>query len=363
MNPLADARDRARKLLAEQQAGRQSAAAPPVSSKKAPTAAIAVEPKARPTQVAVSIEPLTRRPAEPPPVEDGGGLTFGDLAETFLEKYSKVRKRSWKDDARNIRVDLLPAWKDRPVETIRRRDVAELLDGVVERGAPILANRIKALVSKIFNYGIGRGMTEVNPAMGVPMPSKPRQRDRVLSEDEIRALWRVFDTEGLVMGVSFRMRLLTAQRGAEVMSMKWDQIRDGWWTIPAETAKNGRAHRVPLSSQARSILGRLCPITGESPWVFESPRVPGSPIVEIAKAAKRFSQLSGVDYVPHDLRRTAATFMTSMGISRLVVSKILNHVESGVTAIYDRHSYDAEKLDALEKWGQRLERIVQVRPT
>jgi integrase len=88
--------------------------------------------------------------------------------------------------------------------------------------------------------------------------------------------------------------------------------------------------------------------------------VPGSPIVEITKASKRFSQLSGVDYVPHDLRRTAATFMTSMGISRLVVSKILNHVESGVTAIYDRHSYDAEKREALEKWGQRLEEITRV---
>ena len=96
---------------------------------------------------------------------------------------------------------------------------------------------------------------------------------------------------------------------------------------------------------------------------LREPEVPGSPIVEIGKAARRFADLSGVDYVPHDLRRTAATFMTSMGILRLVVSKTLNHFESGVTAIYDRHSYDAEKLDALEKWGQRLDGIVQARFT
>ncbi len=287
---------------------------------------------------------------------DGGcSLTFGELAEVFIEKHAKVRKRSWRDDERNLRIDLLPAWKDRPAESIRRRDVAELLDRIVERGAPILANRVKALTSKIFNVGIGRGLVENNPALGVSMPAKERQRDRVLNEDEIRALWRTLDTQGTVMGATFKMRLLTAQRGDEVLRMKWTDISNGWWTIPAEVAKNGLTHRVPLSPQVAQLLEELRSITGDSAWVFASRRKRESPISAIQKAAERIAKRAGVEFVPHDLRRTAASLMTGMGVSRLVVSKILNHVESGITAVYDRHSYDAEKRQALEAWGRQLE--------
>lgn len=269
-----------------------------------------------------------------------------------------MKKRTWQDDERNLRVDLLPAWKNRPAESIRRRDVAELLDGIVERGAPILANRVKALTSKIFNVGIGRGLVENNPATGVAMPAKERQRGRVLSEEEIRSLWRALDAEGLVMGASFKLRLLTAQRGDEVLRMKWADIADGWWTIPGEVAKNGLTHRVPLSAQSTTLLDQVHAITGSSVWVFASPRKSSAPIVAIQKAAERIAKRSGVEFVPHDLRRTAASFMTSMGISRLVVSKILNHVESGITAVYDRHSYDAEKPQALDAWARKFEDIL-----
>ena len=98
--------------------------------------------------------------------------------------------------------------------------------------------------------------------------------------------------------------------------------------------------------------------TGFLPWVFQSPRKPDRPIGAVQKAAARIAMAAGVEFVPHDLRRTAASYMTSMGISRLVVAKILNHVESGVTAIYDRHSYDAEKRRALRLWGAGLQSII-----
>jgi len=324
---LADARERARQLLASASRSEESPA--PV-----------VEP--------VVVE-------EPVP-------TFGELAEVYLERHAKLKKRTWRDDERNLKVDLLPAWKDRPAKDLGRRDVAELLDRIVERGAPILANRVKALISKIFNFGIGRGLVENNPSLGVAMPAKERQRDRVLSEEEVRSLWRVLDLEGLVMAATFKMRLLTAQRGDEVLRMRWDQIQDGWWTIPAEVAKNGLSHRVPLSPQAIDVLEQLRPATGRLPWVFASPKKAAAPITAIQKAAERIAKRAEVEFVPHDLRRTAASFMTSMGISRLVVSKILNHVESGITAVYDRHSYDTEKRQALESWGHRVEEILQNSP-
>ncbi len=123
-------------------------------------------------------------------------------------------------------------------------------------------------------------------------------------------------------------------------------------------AKNGLTHRVPLAPQVQSLLDELRPVTGGSVWVFASPRRKGAHITAVQKAAERIAKRAEVDFVPHDLRRTAASFMTSMGISRLVVSKILNHVESGITAVYDRHSYDAEKCQALVRWAGKMDEIL-----
>ncbi len=287
-----------------------------------------------------------------------GAETFGELAAEYLERHAKVKKRRWQEDDRVLKVDLLPAWRRKKAKNISRRDVGELLDGIVERGAPIMANRVRALISKIYNFGIGRDIVEHNPCLGVPMPAKARQRDRVLTVEEIRSLWRALDHENPVMAATFQMRLMTAQRGTEVLSMRWAHVDGDWWTIPPEVAKNGLTHRVPLAPQVLALLDELRESTGSSEWVFASPRRQGAHIMAVQKAAERIAKRSKIDFVPHDLRRTAASFMTSIGISRLVVSKILNHVESGTTAVYDRHSYDAEKRQALIRWAGKLETIL-----
>ena len=218
-----------------------------------------------------------------------------------------------------------------------------------------MANRVKALISKIYAFGMSRDLVDHNPCYAVPMPAKAKQRDRVLTDEEIRSVWAALDAEGVVMAATFKMRLLTAQRGIEVLTMRWEHLDGDWWTIPAEVAKNGHSHRIPLSPPVLALLEELRPVTGSSEWVFASNRRPGARIVAVQKAAERLAQASGVDFVPHDLRRTAATGMASLGVDRLVIKKVLNHVESDVTAIYDRHSYDAEKREALERWAEKLE--------
>ncbi|MDO8678034.1 MAG: site-specific integrase [Acidobacteriota bacterium] len=161
----------------------------------------------------------------------------------------------------------------------------------------------------------------------------------------------------------FRVRLLTAQRGGEVHGAAWAEfdLATAWWTIPAERSKNGLAHRVPLSPQAVRILKAWRPSAGDSPWVFPSSRKDGPHIAHAQKAIERIVEASGVDFRGHDLRRTAASLMVGAGVPRLVVSKILNHVESGVTAVYDRHSYDLEKRAALDFWGKRVDDLVHGR--
>lgn len=178
--------------------------------------------------------------------------TFGELATEYLERHGKVKKRRWREDERILKVDLLPAWRRKKAKNLARRDVSDLLDGIVERGAPIMANRVRALISKIYNFGVGRGIVEHNPCLGVPVPAKARQRDHVLTSEEIRSLWDALDQEHPVMAATIRMRLLTAQRGNEVLAMRWQHIDVEWWTIPAESAKNGLAHRVPLAPHSVS---------------------------------------------------------------------------------------------------------------
>ena len=226
--------------------------------------------------------------------------------------------------------------------------------------APIMANRTLALVRKMFNFAIAHDWLEANPCHMLARPAPERQRDRVLADDEIRAVWTALDDEQPKVATLFRLRLLTAQRGGELLGAAWSEfdLESGWWTIPAARSKNRLAHRVPLSPPALRLLKELHKSTGVSTWVFPSPKKAGPHIAHAQKAIERVVRRSGVPFRGHDLRRTAASLMVGAGVPRLVVSKILNHVETGVTAVYDRHSYDPEKRAALDFWGKRLEQIV-----
>ncbi|MEA3467293.1 MAG: tyrosine-type recombinase/integrase [Thermodesulfobacteriota bacterium] len=148
-----------------------------------------------------------------------------------------------------------------------------LLDKIVDRGAPIAANRTLALIRKIYNFGIERDLVEYNPCTMVKAPGKEKQRDRVLTVAEIRALWTAFyDTLTPAMANIQKLRLITAQRGIDVSSMRWQDVdfETGWWTIPSEISKNTMTHRVPLSPMALDILLEQKKEDSGSIWVFPS---------------------------------------------------------------------------------------------
>jgi integrase len=292
--------------------------------------------------------------------------TLAEVAREYIEQHAKKVNRSWREKERMLETDVVPAWGSRKARDITARDVRLLVDGIVDRGAPIAANRTFALIHRVFNWAAAPDRALVpqhhNPCRGMERPAPERQRDRVLSAEELRAIWRALDGEDAVNAALFKLFLFTAQRGGELRTMRWEDVdlEAAWWTIPAERAKNSIAHRVPLSPQALSILRDLRERTNGSPWLFPSARAATGCRTTLTKAAARIREASGVAFVPHDLRRTVATFLTSeLGVSRLVVSKLLNHVERGVTAVYDRASYDREKQAALNAWGARLEAIVR----
>jgi len=285
--------------------------------------------------------------------------TFGRLAAQYLEKHAKAKKRSWRTDEEVLNRDVLPKWRHRRAKDVSRRDVRDLIQGIVDRGAPIMANRTFEILRRLFNWAIAEDYLTDSPCKGLSKPAKENRRDRVLTEDEIRAVWAAMGAEDPLIAAIMKLRLVTAQRGGELASMARAEVdkATAWWTIPAEKAKNGLSHRVPLSPLALSIIAEVEAEAGESPWMFPSRRK-GRHLEQLVQAAHRIRDRAGIAFTPHDLRRTAASHMTGMGILRLTVSKILNHAERGVTATYDRHSYDAEKRLALEAWALRLEEIV-----
>ncbi|HRX61376.1 MAG TPA: tyrosine-type recombinase/integrase [Candidatus Competibacter sp.] len=297
--------------------------------------------------------------------EERHAPTVATMAAEYLEKWAKPRKRSWHADERILNKEILPQWGTCKARDIARRDVIALLDNIVERG-PILANRTLALIRKLFNFAVDRAILDLSPCVRVKAPALEKSRERVLMDDEIRAFWDGLDKAAMAPGtrLALKLQLTTAQRKGEVALMRWDCLdwEAAMWTIPGENAKNGKVHCVPLSPLALDLLRQAKELAAESPWVFPGPRYGGvKPIGDAVPdhALRRALPALGLaDVTPHDLRRTAASHMTALGVPRLVVSKILNHAERGVTAVYDRHSYDPEKRDALEKWARKLRSLL-----
>jgi integrase len=300
-------------------------------------------------------------------IEDRSAETFKALAGRYRDEYA-VKKRSHKEMARIIDRLLIPHFGATRAKEITRKDVKDLVGEIAKR-APIMANRTLDLLRRIFKWGIEEDIVAASPCYPIRKPGEEHARSRTLTEDEIKEVWAVLDkaTIGkkaqrklrLQTAASLKLRLITAQRGGEVQSMEWSELDGDWWTIPEEKSKNGLPHRVPLTPMALRIISQMKSLEGKKPnkYVFPSPKG-GNHIENVQKAIQRIKKSTGINFVGHDLRRTAASMMTGMGIPRLTVSKILNHVESGVTAIYDRHSYDKEKREALEAWSKRLTLMV-----
>ncbi len=248
----------------------------------------------------------------------------------------------------------LKEWHDRPICEITRGEIKELLR-VKARTAPVMANRLLSLITKIFNWALKEELIESSPAMRIERPGQETERERSLSAEEIRTAWTAFDKLGYPFGAVYKMALVTGQGRGEIAGMKWAEISADGWKLPGERAKKGKGHLVPLSSLARDILDGA-PQIGE--LVFRSHR--DAPVQNWSKAAKQLRKLCGPmePWHLHDLSRTFATHLRSLGVDRLVVSKLLNHAEAGITKVYDRYSADAEKTAAMERWANRLREII-----
>jgi integrase len=290
--------------------------------------------------------------------------TVEAVAKQFVELHCRRANRPRTIEATRQLLDLhvLPRWRRRPIHDVTRRDVLELLDGLVESGRPVAANRVLTAIRKMFNWAIERDIIAASPCAGVKPPTPEQSRDRVLSDDELANVWRAANELGGPFGALVTLLILTGQRRDEVARMAWGEVDldAQLWTLPKERSKNGQPHDVALSPPAVSILTSQ-PRIGDS-FVLTTD---GKSAASNYSANKRqLDKLLPADMPAwwlHDLRRTVASGMARLGINLPVIEKILNHSSGsfgGIVGVYQRHNFADEKRRALERWGAHVADLV-----
>jgi integrase len=303
--------------------------------------------------------------------------TFGAVARDYLDRHHRKNSResTFLEAKRDIERNVLPKWHSRPIASISRRDVLDLIDGIIARGAEVQANRTLARLRALFNWAIEKDRVAVSPVARMKLPTREQARDRVLSDDELRWLWQGCEEIGWPFGPLVKLLVLTAQRRDEVAGMTWREVdfEKRVWTIPRHRAKNNRIHEVQLSDVAIEVLrslprvddGLIFTTTGQTAVSgFSKFKLRLDAAMLKVKRAETGSRRD--DAIPgwtlHDLRRTATTGMAQMNFAPHVADKVLNHVSGtirGVAAVYNRFAYLDERRAALDAWARRIGSIVE----
>lgn len=286
---------------------------------------------------------------------------FSAVVDLFLRRHASRNRRA-DDVAAMFQREVMGAWGNRKIYDISKRDVIDVLDGIVDRGSPVTANRLRAHLNTLFNWAKGRDIVQENPIDGIKPPAPEKARDRILNDDEIRCFWKACDRLGQPFGPLFQLLLLTGQRRGEIAGMAEREIRGGEWIIPAARSKNGDEHTVPLPEVALNILAGVGRIKGKAGLLFTTNGE--SPVSGFTRAKGRLDRLmaeiAGAEIEPftvHDLRRTAATGMAGLGFPPHIVEAVLNHrsgTRRGVAGVYNRFDYAHEKRQALEAWARHV---------
>lgn len=263
-------------------------------------------------------------------------------------------------------------WKGRALADIGREQVRKLGDDLVKAG-PVTANRTLAVLKTCFSWLVKRDLLSTSPCEGIDPPAaEDRDRERVLSNIELAALWRAADATAYPFGHFVQLLILTGCRRDEVREAEWAEfdMAKREWLIPGHRTKNGREHVVPITDTMAGILDSMPRISG-SKLLFTT--TGGTPIAGMSKGKNRLHDAMTKElgaeperWTLHDLRRTFVTGLQRLRFSLEVAKACVNHASGGagggVIGVYARHEYTDEKREALNAWARHVVSIVEDRP-
>lgn len=308
--------------------------------------------------------------------------TVADLFEHWAKVDLVNRKDGGAEVRRMFNKDVLPFLGDIAVADVTKGQITEVTDALLARGVNRMAKLIFSLMRQMFRFAVDRDLIDHDPTASIrkaKIGGKDVERDRVLSDDEIRTLAKKSPEAGLLLTTeaAIWIALSTCCRIGELLAARWEHVdlEKGTWLIPAENSKNKKPHTITLSSFAIRQFDRVRKINGSSPWCYpntdnsgpvcsktvtkqigDRQRQPEQGTMSRRSAQAQALLLPGGKWTPHDLRRTGATIMTALGVLPEVAERCLNHTEENkVKRTYQRHSYAKEMADAWRLLGERLE--------
>ena len=286
--------------------------------------------------------------------------TLQSICEEYLRRDGN-RLRSKEQIEQTLKRLVYPKLGKRQIDTIKRSEIVRLLDKIEDENGAGMADNTLAHVRKIMNWHASRSDDFRSPIVRGMARTKPgeRARERILTDDELRAVWKAVGKSAGPFGPMMRFILLTACRRSEAASMSYSEIVGTDWIIPASRYKTKTETVLPLSEAAQGVL-KAIPRIDEVDYVFTTGN---KPISGFTKFKQNFDKACGVaDWTIHDLRRTARSLMSRAGVPSDHAERCLGHVITGVRGTYDRHAYHAEKKQAFELLAGQIDRIINPQP-
>lgn len=303
-------------------------------------------------------------------------ITFGELAEQFMQSYVPRSRRPWATSTRSnnrqlLRDYMLPHWKDRDAEALEEEEIEEVLTAL-KTTTPSAANGVHKLLGTIYRWANRKKKVKVNPVMSIDQPVEQLDRERVLYPAELKAAWKCFSEIKTAHGLALKQLVLTWQRRGEVAAMTWNEVMDGWWELPRERTKSRkRSNLIYMAPLAQKVLDLQASQANRGSYVFPGTLKDLDQPINKKVLTKRCGKISrdlvqqGIaksHFTVHDLRRTAATTARGLGVDRRVVETILNHGRRTVTDVYDLYEMKPEIESAMKTWNDYLVDLLGLRP-
>lgn len=328
------------------------------------------------SQVRAGIDPRKARAAAHLSVQDEADRhakrMFGVIAERYIKEECPNLKRGGETES-VIRRLLLPSWKDRQVNEIKKHDARDLTDKLIEQEKPAAAYHLHETMVRLFRWMLGDYDTEflgfeVSPLANLTPPARKKKRQRKLEPHELERLWTAWTEQGYPFGAVQKLLLLTGTRRSEIAEAVWPEfdLEARLWLIPGTRTKNGFDHLVPLSGLAIEILEALPRFT-KGDYLFTTTSG-ARPVSGFSKAKiktdailKSHAEENGSDPIAdwrlHDLRRVIRTGLSKLRIDPEVAERVLNHLSGELERTYNLYQYQPEKTQALARWAQVVQGI------